>query len=110
MRLTFVKKDPRSSLGNSPAVYTTDDGTLIIQGWVLTDETSRAEMKIPAGEDAVEIPLRMVPFIVAALLKVYEQVAGEDTINRLKEDRDQGASGISTAGAVAGLATIDAAA
>jgi hypothetical protein len=110
MRLTFIKKDPRSSLGNSPTVYTTDDRTLIIQGWVLTDERSRAEMKIPAGEDAVEVPVRMVPFIVAALLKVYEQAAGEDTIDRLKEKRDQELSGISPVGASAGLATVHAAA
>jgi hypothetical protein len=110
MRLTFIKKDPRSSLGNSPTVYITDDRTLIIQGWVLTDERSREEMGIPAGEDAVEVPVRMVPFIVEALLKVYEQAAGEDTIDRLKEQRDQEVSGTSPVGASAGLATVHVAA
>ncbi|HTU72375.1 MAG TPA: hypothetical protein VMG38_02550 [Trebonia sp.] len=95
MRLTFIKKDPRSSLGHSPTVYTTDDRTLIVQGWRLTDEKARAEMQIPAGEDAVEIPVRMVPFVVQALLTIYEQAAGADTIDRLKEQRDPEVPGIS---------------
>src|ERR1700743_2869541 len=76
MRLTFIKKDPRSSLGHSPTVYITDDRTLIVQGWTLTDEKARAEMKIPAGEDAVEIPVRMVPFVVQALLRISAQPGG----------------------------------
>jgi hypothetical protein len=105
MRLTFIKKDPRSSLGNSPTVYITDDRTLIVQGWVLTDERNRAELRIPAGEDAVEIPVRMVPFIVAALLKVYEEAVGVDTINRLEGKRDQEAPGIAAVGACPGPVT-----
>jgi hypothetical protein len=98
MRLTFIKKDPRSNLGHSPTVYTTDDRTLIVQGWTLTDEKARAEMRIPAGEDAVEIPVRMVPFVVQALLTIYEQAAGADTINRLEGKRDLEVPGISPVG------------
>jgi hypothetical protein len=87
MRLTFIGKDPRSNPTGSPTVYITGDGTLIVQGWELTDEEARTEMRIPLGEDAVEIPVRMVPFIVQALLKVYEQAAGEDAFKRIKEKR-----------------------
>jgi hypothetical protein len=88
MRLTFIGKDPRSNPTGSPTVYATGDGTLIVQGWELTDEEARTEMRIPHGEDAVEIPVRMVPFIVQAFLNVYEQAAGDDTFKRIKEKRD----------------------
>jgi hypothetical protein len=88
MRLTFIGKDPRSNPTGSPTVYTTGDGTLIVQGWELTDEEARTEMRIPRGEDAVEIPVRMVPFIVQAFLNVYEQAAGDDAFKRIKEKRD----------------------
>jgi hypothetical protein len=88
MRLTFIGKDPRSNPTGSPTVYATGDGTLIVQGWELTDEEARTEMRIPHGEDAVEIPVRMVPYIVQAFLNVYEQAAGDDTFKRIKEQRD----------------------
>jgi len=101
MRLTFIGKDKRSNLGNSPTVYTTDDRTLIVQGWVLTDDRTRAEMRLPAGEDAVEIPVRMVPFIVEAMLRVYEQALGDDTFNRLEGQRDLEVSAISAVGPAA---------
>ena len=95
MRLTFIGKDPRSNPTGSPTVYTTGDRTLIIQGWELTDKGARAEMKIPDGEDAVEIPIRMVPYIVTAFLEVYEDAAGIDTFKRVKENRGPEAPGIS---------------
>ncbi len=33
-----------------------------MQGWVVTDSSTLAEMSIPAGETVVEIPDRLVPF------------------------------------------------
>src|SRR5258708_39152134 len=66
--LTFIRKDPLSSPGGSPTVYTTDERTLIVQGWRLTDEKARTRMAIPSHEDAGEIPVRMVPIILEALL------------------------------------------
>jgi hypothetical protein len=45
-------------------------------------------MDIPSHEDVVEIPIRMVPIIVTALLRVLEQEMGEDTMTREKESRD----------------------
>jgi hypothetical protein len=111
MRLTFIKKDPRSNPTGSPTVYTTDDRTVIVQGWVIADARARAEMGIPDGEDAVEIPARMVPYVVHALLKLYEQAAGDDTFKRTKEERDQEVPGISPVGAdPAAQATVDIAA
>jgi hypothetical protein len=34
----------------------------VVQGWALTDREALAEMEIPAGEAAVEIPDRMIQF------------------------------------------------
>jgi hypothetical protein len=89
MRLTFIGKDPRSNPTGSPAVYITDDRTLIVQGYVITQE-ARADMKpIPGGEDAVELPVRMVPDVMRAFLAIYERAAGPDTIKRpTEENRD----------------------
>ena len=101
MDLTFIRKDPLSNPGGSPTVYTTDERTLIVQGWKLTDEKSRTTMAIPSHEDAVEIPVRMVPIVVEALLELFQQAAGNDTIKREEENRGIGVPGISPAGIAA---------
>ncbi len=62
MRLTFIGKDPESNPTGSPTVYRTDHGTWVVQGWVVTDPDALADMDIPAGESAVEIPDRMLQF------------------------------------------------
>ena len=99
MRLTFIGKDPLSNPDGSPTVYITDDGTLIIQGYVLTRE-ARAQMRnVPAGEDAVEFPVRMIPDVVKAFLEIYERAAGPDTIKRpTEENRDPDVLDIRPAG------------
>lgn len=62
MRLTFIGKDPDSNPTGSPTVYRTDRDTWVIQGWIVTDPESLAQMSIPQGEAAVEIPDRMLQF------------------------------------------------
>jgi hypothetical protein len=62
MRLTFVGKDPDSNPTGSPTVYRTDRGTWVVQGWKVTDLGALAQMSIPDGEAAVEIPDRMIQF------------------------------------------------
>ena len=62
MRLTFVGKDPDSNPTGSPTVYRTDRQTWVVQGWKITDPEALAQMDIPTGEMAVEIPDRMIPF------------------------------------------------
>ena len=62
MRLTFIGKDPESNPTGSPTVYRTDRGTWVVQGWAVTDPGTLAQMKIPGGETAVEIPDRMIQF------------------------------------------------
>lgn len=62
MRLTFIGKDPESNPTGSPTVYRTDRETWVVQGWDVTDPDALAHMDIPAGENAVEIPDRMIRF------------------------------------------------
>lgn len=62
MRITFVAKDPDSNPDGSPTLYHTDRGSWVVQGWAVTDPDTLAQMDIPAGEGAVEIPDRLVPF------------------------------------------------
>ena len=63
MRLALIGKDPESNPTGSPTVYRTDRGTWVVQGWVVSDPEALAQMDIPAGEGAVEIPDRMIQFI-----------------------------------------------
>src|SRR5258708_33503784 len=90
MRLTFIGKDPLSNPTGSPTVYVTDEGTLIVQGWVIAGGAAREGMKIPSGEEAVEIPIRMLPDILRGVLQIAGPAIGGDTISRGKEKREQG--------------------
>jgi hypothetical protein len=51
MRLTFIGKDPDSN-----------PGTWVVQGWSVIDPEALAQMNVPGGEAAVEIPDRMIQF------------------------------------------------
>ncbi|MET8429386.1 hypothetical protein [Nocardia sp. NPDC004860] len=50
MRLTFIAKDPGSNPTGSPTLYRTDRGSWVVQGWVIDDPATLAQMDIPAGE------------------------------------------------------------
>lgn len=62
MRLTLIVKDPDSQPKGSPTLYRTDQGSWVVQGWAITDPGALAQMDIPEGEIACEIPDRMIPF------------------------------------------------
>ncbi len=62
MKLTLVAGDPESAPKNSPTLYKTDRGSWVVQGWVVEDPDALAELNLPAGETAVEIPDRMIQF------------------------------------------------
>jgi hypothetical protein len=62
MRVRLIGKDPESNPTGSPTVYRTDRGSWVVQGWDVTDPDVLAQMDIPAGERAVEIPDRMLQF------------------------------------------------
>jgi hypothetical protein len=45
--------------GDCPAVYATDRGTLVIQGYVL-DPAAVRQLTLPTGESAVEVPAELL--------------------------------------------------
>lgn len=58
MRLTRLRgcADGRTC----PTVYRTDRDTAIVQGDVVTDPEALAQMDLPEGETAVEVPLSLL--------------------------------------------------
>jgi hypothetical protein len=49
-----------------PAVHRTDRGTVVIQGWAVTDPEALRELSLPAGELAVEVPAELVAEVLRA--------------------------------------------
>jgi hypothetical protein len=45
---------------NCPAVYETDRGTLVVQGYVLSDSEALKQIGLPEGESAVEVPTELL--------------------------------------------------
>lgn len=41
---------------NCPAIYETDRGTFVVQGYVVSDPQALKQLGLPAGESAVEVP------------------------------------------------------
>ena len=62
MKLTLVAGDPESRPDNSPTLYKTDQGSWVVQGWVVDDPEALATLSVPDGETVVEIPDRMIQF------------------------------------------------
>jgi hypothetical protein len=60
MKLTLLGKE--SKTGGSPTLYATDRGTLIVQGWLVSDPEALAAMSIPDHEGVVEIPEGLLRF------------------------------------------------
>ena len=60
MKLTLLGSESKS--GQSPTLYATDRGTLVVQGWRITDAEALSGMTIPEHETAVEIPVALLRF------------------------------------------------
>jgi hypothetical protein len=58
MRLIFLGKE--SDLGDSPTLYATDQGTYVVQGWKITDQTTVGQLALADGETAVEVYARLL--------------------------------------------------
>ena len=64
MKLEFVGKDPESKNDGSPTVYRCPERqSWVLQGYKIDGET-RAKLEIPEHEDAIEMPYRMLRFMV----------------------------------------------
>jgi hypothetical protein len=54
MKLT--RRDGSCYGGSCPTIYDTDRGTVVVQGWKVTD----ADVEVPDGETLVEIPAELL--------------------------------------------------
>ena len=59
MRLTYLFKWRGSGGGNCPAVYDTDGGDLVIQGYDLASDEHTQLRNVAANERGVRIPYEM---------------------------------------------------
>ncbi|MER5647989.1 hypothetical protein [Streptosporangium sp. NPDC002524] len=71
MALRFIGIDPNTGGNNCPSVWIDNsDGSIVIQGWEVTDPAELAEVSarspILAHEKIVRLPRRMVPFLLEA--------------------------------------------
>jgi hypothetical protein len=68
MRASFLGKDPKSNLGDSPALFATDRtdrSTYIAQGWRVTDPQILADIgPVPDHETLIEIPEEVLKLYV----------------------------------------------
>ncbi len=64
MTLRFVGKDPLTHVNGSPTVWLDETtGDYILQGWVITDAQTLAEVgQVPPGELVMRFPRRMTSF------------------------------------------------
>lgn len=61
MRVRFLGSD--SYNGNSPTMWATDRGTLIVRGYAVADPEALAKLgQVPAGELDIEIPRELIRF------------------------------------------------
>ena len=71
MSLRFIGVDPDSPNNGSPTVWLDDaDGSIVIQGWKITDERTMSEITsakaVPDHETVVRMPARMASFLMEA--------------------------------------------
>jgi hypothetical protein len=59
MKLTKIAGECPDKI-NCPAVYLTDRGTVVVRGYDIDDSEAHAQMNLPAGEGATEIPLSLL--------------------------------------------------
>ncbi|MCW2898876.1 MAG: hypothetical protein JWO67_1141 [Streptosporangiaceae bacterium] len=61
MKIKFLGTD--SGLGQSPTLFATDRGTLVVRGYAITDpEALTALGEVPEGELDIEIPAELLRF------------------------------------------------
>ncbi|WP_113699268.1 hypothetical protein [Nonomuraea lactucae] len=71
MALRFVGIDPDTNGDNCPSIWVDDeDGSIVIQGWEVTDTTDLAQVAarspIPDHEKVVRVPRRMASLLMEA--------------------------------------------
>lgn len=61
MKLRFLGKD--STPTNSPTLYATDQGSYVVQGWIVTDRATLARLAVGGGETLVEVPAALLEYL-----------------------------------------------
>ncbi len=72
MALRFIGVDPDTPNDGSPTVWLDeDDGSIVLQGWKITDAATLAQIRatgpVPEHETVLRIPARMAPFLREAI-------------------------------------------
>lgn len=49
-----------------PTIFKTDRGTVVVQGYTVADGEALAQLNLPAGEQAVEIPTSLLREVAAS--------------------------------------------
>jgi hypothetical protein len=61
MRLTFLGKE--SQPNQSPTLYASDQGSYVVQGWIVTDPAVLARLDISDDETVVEVPPGLMAYL-----------------------------------------------
>ncbi|MEY9946217.1 hypothetical protein [Kitasatospora sp. GAS1066B] len=56
MMLRWLSGEGSCNDGTCPTLWGTEEGKYVVQGYVITDPARLAELNLPAGESAVEVP------------------------------------------------------
>jgi hypothetical protein len=60
-KLRFLGKE--SMPDDSPTLYATDQGSYVVQGWIVTDPASLARLTVPDDETIVEVPTALLGYL-----------------------------------------------
>ncbi len=58
MKLRFLGKN--STPDDSPTLYATDQGSYVVQGWIVSDAAILARLTVPDDETLVEVPAALL--------------------------------------------------
>ncbi len=61
MKLRFLGKD--STPTNSPSLYATDQGSYLVQGWIVTDRAILARLAVGEDETLVKVPAALLEYL-----------------------------------------------
>ena len=65
MKLTLLGNNNCPNGRTCPHIYLTDRGTLLVQGYDVTDAEALEAVELPAGESVVEIPVELLKEVAA---------------------------------------------
>lgn len=64
VKLQFVRTTSPTQ-NTCPTLFRTDRGTVVVQGYVVTDAEALSQMDIPEGETCVKVPIELLAEVFA---------------------------------------------